>query len=821
MIFRAAKLLLDHWEAFSWDGNFGATTLIEHKIYTKDGPPINERYRPLNPDLEAKLLQQIKEWLDHDVIEPSNSPYNFGLVAVPKKNGTVRWAVDFRPLNKISQRDTYPIGNISDNLSRLSNSKVFSGLDGSGAFHVIPLEHSSKPKTAFSTPFGTFHFKRLPFGLANGPSTYARLVKMVLHGIPLTVAIPYLDDILVHSDSVEKHFDSLQLVLSAYMKAGLKLQPAKCHLFQSKINYLGHTVSKEGIAPMPEYLEIVKQWPMPSTRNEVRIFLGKTGYYRRFIKDYAKKAKPLYEKLAKDGIPDKQKFIPDKNFQHSFQELKQALLTAPILAYPQFSSEEPFILDTDWSMENGAIGACLSQKQDGKEKVIAYAARKLSQSQLNYAPTKGELYAVIYFIDYFKYYLAMRKFILRTDHMALKYMHTMQEPSGMVQRWLHTLSTYHFDIEHRAGKRHSNADSLSRAPHIPANDDTETLTDESEKEIFQLNTYSKWNVTDLRLAQKNDTDIRPVLDACTAGRKPEEKMLKTYSPATRLYFSQFDSISLDDLGLLRLQVTIENITFVYTREVLILPKALVKEVIMTAHAQLAHRAAKETCKKVRLHCYFPHMLSTVTEVLKFCLACQTKTTRLPDQRHTLVSCPPGYPWQVLSLDFVGPFPLSKPKGYKYLFTVKDTFTKWVEAFPIKKADTLTVLDILNNQIFSRFGKCERLHSDQGTQFTSHLFQEIADVLKIQVTYTPAYNPKSNPVERVHRDLKAALLALSSSKPHEWADHIPTILFAFRNSVSTATGYTPFQLMFGRNPIEDLDVLFPSPARRRELNTAKN
>ena len=142
-------------------------------------------------------------------------------------------------------------------------------------------------------------------------------------------------------------------------------------------------------------------------------------------------------------------------------------------------------------MENGAIGACLSQKQDGKEKVIAYTARKLSQSQLNYAHTKGELYAVIYFIDYFKYYLAMRKFILRTDHMALKYMHTTQEPSGMVQRWLHTLSTYHFDIENRAGKRHSNADSLSRAPHIPDNDDLETLTDESEKEIFQLNTYSK------------------------------------------------------------------------------------------------------------------------------------------------------------------------------------------------------------------------------------------------------------------------------------------------------------------------------------------
>ena len=175
------------------------------------------------------------------MIEPSNSPYNFGLVAVPKKNGKVRWAVDFRQLNKISQRDTYLIGNINDNLARLSHSKIFLGLDGSGAFHVIPLMETSKPKTAFLTPFGSFHFKRLPFGLANGPSTYARLVKMVLEGIPLTMAIPYLDDILVHSHDVPSHFTALEKVLRAYEASGLKLQPAKCFLFQQKINYLGHT----------------------------------------------------------------------------------------------------------------------------------------------------------------------------------------------------------------------------------------------------------------------------------------------------------------------------------------------------------------------------------------------------------------------------------------------------------------------------------------------------------------------------------------------------------------------------------------------------
>ena len=187
---RAAKLLLRFWTVFSFDGSFGATDLIEHKIYTEDVPPINQRYRPINPSLEPHLEKQIQDWLEHDVIERSNSPYNFGLVCVPKKNGKFRWCIDYRELNKISKRDTFPIGSIEDNLARLATSKVFSGLDGSGAFHVIPLEEQSKEKTAFATPFGSYQFKRLPFGLANGPATYARLIKMVLNCLLYTSPSP-------------------------------------------------------------------------------------------------------------------------------------------------------------------------------------------------------------------------------------------------------------------------------------------------------------------------------------------------------------------------------------------------------------------------------------------------------------------------------------------------------------------------------------------------------------------------------------------------------------------------------------------------------
>ena len=254
-LLKAGKLLLDYWDLFSFDGSFGKTTLLKHAIRTDPNKnPINQRFRPVNPSLEKDLKEQLDKWLLHDVIEPSSSPWNFGLVAAPKKNGKIRWCVDYRQLNNITQKDSHPIGCISDNLSRLSRSKIFSGIDGTGAFHVIEIEEQDKIKTAFATPWGSFQFKRMPFGLSGGPSTYARLVQLVLRGIPYSMALPYLDDTIVHSPPLDHHFDALRRVLQAHRKAGLKLQPDKCQLFQPQIEYLGHLVTGDGIRPMDHYV---------------------------------------------------------------------------------------------------------------------------------------------------------------------------------------------------------------------------------------------------------------------------------------------------------------------------------------------------------------------------------------------------------------------------------------------------------------------------------------------------------------------------------------------------------------------------------------
>ena len=291
---RAAALLAKHQDVFSFDGSFGKTTLLRHQIKTDpEKGPINQRFRPVNPAMEEDLFAQVQTWLKHGVIEPSTSPWNFGLVAAPKKNGKIRWCVDYRALNDITIKDSHPIGNIDDNLARLSRSTIFSCIDGSGAYHVVELEPADREKTAFATPWGSYHFTHMPFGLCNAPSTYARLVQLVLAGIPYHVALPYLDDTIVHSRTLEQHFHDLDRVLTANGKAGLKLSPDKCLFFKDTVSYLGHIVSANGIRPMDEYIDVIRTWPVPNTRSKVRTFLGKVGYYRRFIKNYAAIAGPL------------------------------------------------------------------------------------------------------------------------------------------------------------------------------------------------------------------------------------------------------------------------------------------------------------------------------------------------------------------------------------------------------------------------------------------------------------------------------------------------------------------------------------------------
>jgi hypothetical protein len=253
---RAVEFLDGYWDLYSIDGSFGKTNLIEHRIYTEDVPPIKTRHRSINPGLEKNLREQLDKWIEHDVIEPSSCPWSFAMVAAPKKGGAIRWCIDYRLLNKVTLNDSISLPGKEDNLARLSGSSLFSRVDGAGTYHCVGVHKDDRPKTAFSTPFGLWQFKRLPFRLCNAPATYTRLVHMVLEGISYDEALPYLDDTCIHSKDLEGHYGAMRKVFDAYRRAGLKIQPSKCHLFQAEIKYLGHFISKDGVSPVPKYVQM-------------------------------------------------------------------------------------------------------------------------------------------------------------------------------------------------------------------------------------------------------------------------------------------------------------------------------------------------------------------------------------------------------------------------------------------------------------------------------------------------------------------------------------------------------------------------------------
>ena len=314
-----------------------------------------------------------------------------------------------------------------------------------------------KEKMAFCTKYGLFQFKVMLFGLSNAPGTFERLMETVLQGMQWERAVLYLDDIIVFSDSVEEHLKRLEEILQRLRAANLMLKPSKCHFFKRQVEFLGHIVSQYGVSTDPHKVEAVKEWPTPRRVRDVRAFLGLTGYYRRFIQNYGEIAKPLHELTEKNS-----EFIWTTERERAFQKLKSSLTTAPILGYPSAEEDDVFLLDTDAS--NCHIGAVLSQRQGGEEKVIAYGSKVLSKSERNYCVTRRELLAVVHFIRQYRHYLLGRKFELRTDHGALAWLFKFKEPEGQVARWLEALSEYDFKISHRAGKAHGNGDGLSRRP---------------------------------------------------------------------------------------------------------------------------------------------------------------------------------------------------------------------------------------------------------------------------------------------------------------------------------------------------------------------
>ena len=452
---RLAELLIEHEDVFAKDEfDLGTFTEIQHGIQTDQAAPIKQRLRRTPACFVDEEEAHLKKMLDAGVIQPSSSDWASSPVLIRKRDGSVRWCIDYRQLNNVTVKDVFPLPLVDDCLDTLAGSIWFSKLDANSAYWQINIKPEDRHKTAFHTRYGLFEHVKMGFGLCHAPATYARVMNLVMRGLHWKTVLAFLDDVLILGRTFDDHLSNLGDALKRFRRYGLKLKPKKCVFFQKEVEFLGRIVSGDKLSMTQIDIEAVSSWPIPTCSKDVERFMGLANYHRSFVKNFSKLAEPLY------SVVGKHKFRWKEEQSAAFHALKEALTNPPVLALP--NKDDSFVLDTDAS--NEAIGAELIQLQNGEEKVIAYGSYALTKEQRRYCTTRKELLAVVRFCRQYKYYLMGKPFTIRTDHSSLTWLLRFKEPQGQLARWLEELQQYNMTLKHRAGRKHANADALSRMP---------------------------------------------------------------------------------------------------------------------------------------------------------------------------------------------------------------------------------------------------------------------------------------------------------------------------------------------------------------------
>ena len=436
-------------------GTPGKTTMAEHAIDTGDSQPVRLHPYRVPHAYRGEVERQVHEMLEEGVIEPSASDWAAPIVLVRKKDGTLRFCVDYRKLNSQSKVDPYPMPRVDELIDRLGCAKFLTTLDLARGYWQVPMVPGSREKTAFVTEQGLFQFTVMPFGLQGAPATFQRMMDRLIAGMGGFCAA-YLDDLVVYSESWEEHLQHLGRVLSCLREAGLTAKPSKCQFAMDQCVYLGHMVGNGTVRPEVSKVEAVQRWPVPETKKQVRAFLGLTGYYRKFIPQYASVAAPLTD-LTRKFAPTRVTW--SEECEYAFRQLKSLLCSSPILYSPDLGKE--FVLQTDAS--DRGVGAVLSQRMsDGEEHPIAYYSRKLLPREERYSTVEKECLAVKLGIQAFRVYLLGRPFKIQTDHRSLVWLDRLKESNTRLARWSLALQPYQFEVTYRPGSANNNADALSR-----------------------------------------------------------------------------------------------------------------------------------------------------------------------------------------------------------------------------------------------------------------------------------------------------------------------------------------------------------------------
>ena len=787
-----------------------------HRIMLEeDCKTSREHQRRINPILSEVVKKEVQKLLEAGIIYPiSDSNWVSPVHVVPKKGGVTvitntkgesvaqrtqtgwRMCIDYRKLNKATRKDHFPLPFIDQMLERLAKHSHFCYLDGYSGFFQIPIHPDDQEKTTFTCPYGTFAYRRMPFGLCNAPATFQRCMMAIFADFLDGIMEVFMDDFSVCGESFDGCLSNLELVLKRCVNVNLVLNWEKCHFMVRQGIVLGHIVSNRGIEVDKAKIEIIKNLQPPKTVREIRSFLGHAGFYRRFIKDFSKITKPLTELLMKEA-----EFIFDDKCLNAFETLKEALISTPIMQPPDWNL--PFEIMCDAS--DYAVGAVLGQRKEKKLHAIYYASRTLDPAQMNYATTEKELLAVVFALDKFRSYLVGAKIIIYTDHAAIRYLLSKKDAKPRLLRWILLLQEFDLEIKDKRGTENVVADHLSRLDGIQ----TESVPINEDFPYERLIAKLEIAPTD-NLDQHNEPLTTAVVKAiCTNTTLPWYADFVNYLAVGVLppdltyqqrkkFFHDLKHYFWDEPLLFK-----RGADGIYRRCV---PNDEINDVISHCHSAPygGHASTSKTCAKILQAGFFwPTLWKDVHVAIMNCDRCQrtgniSRRDEMPQKGILEVEI-----FDVWGIDFMGPFPASF--GNKYILVAVDYVSKWIEAIAAPTNDTRVVLKLFKHVIFPRFGVPRLVISDGGSHFISRIFEKLLSKYGVKHRIATPYHPQtSGQVEVSNREIKQILEKTVATSRKDWSSKLNDALWAYRTAFKTPIGTTPFKLVYGKSchlPVE--------------------
>ena len=760
-----------------------ATTVLTHKIVT-DGTVVKAKPYRMSPAQLEIVKAEIDKMLELGIISKSQSNYASPVVLVPKPDGSWRFCVDYRNLNKHTKSDLYPIPNIQERLSRFAKAKFFAKYDLAAGYWQILMDLADREKTAFVTPFGLFEFNVMPFGLKTAPATFQRMMDVLLGDLEgITI---YLDDILVHGETLDEVQKISQEVFHRLDQANLKLRAKKCFIGQTSIDYLGYVVTDTGIKADTSKVDSIKAIETPQNVRQLRRFLGMASYYRNFIQHFATTAKPLTELTSK-----KIKFDWTNKHQDAFDSLKASLCQAPVLTHPDYS--KPFTIFSDAS--NVGVGAVLTQ--NGQP--IWFSSRALSDAERKYDTREKETIAIMFGLDKFKPYFFGRPVTVMTDHGNLRWLMDHAQ-KGRLARWQLFLQQFDFHISYVKGQHNPVADCLSRS--FPDNNkEIRIAAVRTSARLAKLKAQKSLAPTNIETV---NTEIQVSPSAKASPRT--NQTLADYNWRAEQQADPFIQHQLRDLklpfvledGILH---RLKSDTFIKR---IVLPEHLIDSVLHQAHnADLAgHGGVRQTSYHLRAY-WFPSFRSRIESYCRQCAVC-LNAKGFGKECNTLSSRVPYAVLERVYMDVVGPLPndtRSYVKDARYILTMIDDGSRYLKAVALPNAKRDTIITAFRDHWIATFGAPRVVRTDNNEQFKGTFAQFCASE-GIENEYTAPYSPEMNAVERSHGSLMSRVRALRYTTLRPWSECLHKACLGYNVTEHSMLGAAPFTVLYGK----DFDVL---------------